>query len=370
MININKILTSKRSLVIKNIIIIPILLLLTLDSIGNSETVHKFLGIQSYQLVTPTILLFLFVRWKYGVFLNSKFNALLKIFSLTGLIVATVLTIYDNLTHTNAAFALTRLNQANLLLLTVTIGIIFLINKSNHWWHKNQKRVLFLTPFIFYYLAAITRLFPFDIFLQLVKEDHFVENSQFWILIIGSLTSFFIAIHFERRKKRIISIFFAICGLAFFFIAGDEIAWGQRVLGIEISETIKQENHQQELTIHNLYTFEWLVIYGYLILSACGVFSRFLCEKISLLKKFLIFTPSYLLFGYFLFPFIYFFMQLIVNTGIWHEWSEVAELFLYSGIVIWIIILGFNLLKNYKKIVGTKLHKNTCSFLCQNFKST
>lgn len=38
----------------------------------------------------------------------------------------------------------------------------------------------------------------------------------------------------------------------FFFVAGEEISWGQRLIGIESSDYFKENNSQEELNLHNL----------------------------------------------------------------------------------------------------------------------
>lgn len=353
--NNKKIFSSIQAHFINFLIALPLFLLLALDSFGNSETVFKLIGVQSYQLVIPSLLLFLFVRWKRESFIHRKVNSLFRFTLIIGLITTTLLTVYDALTPANAAFALTRLHQDHLWLLTITAGIIFVLNKTNAWWHEYWKQALFLTPFIFYYIAVITRLFPFDVFLQLVKEDHFIEYSQFWVLGFGSVSSFFIAHKLKKKSELLFMALFVFFGLGFFFVAGDEISWGQRILAIEVNESVKQINRQDELTIHNLYAVEWLVIYGYVVLSTFGVFSRFICEKISFLNRYLVFTPKYQLLGYFLFPFIFYFMQLKVEGGIWQPWSEVAELYFYSGLVLWIFMFGQSLLIIPSKLTWRKL---------------
>jgi hypothetical protein len=50
------------------------------------------------------------------------------------------------------------------------------------------------------------------------------------------------------RLKRAIVLLLA---LAFLFAAGEEISWGQRILGIETPAQIKEVNRQDELNVHN-----------------------------------------------------------------------------------------------------------------------
>jgi hypothetical protein len=45
----------------------------------------------------------------------------------------------------------------------------------------------------------------------------------------------------------------------FFFGAGEEISWGQRIFNIETPEALEQVNEQQELNVHNLALFNSLI---------------------------------------------------------------------------------------------------------------
>lgn len=321
-------------------VVLPSILLLSLDSFGNPELVAKLIGIHSYQIVIPAIIAILVYRLKKGKFVGKSLSRFLRIgFYLTA-IIGSLLTFYDAVTPTNAAFALTRLHQDRIWLLTIFLGLVLLVNQTTDWWKKYWPNVLFAVPFVGFYTAFVTSLFPFDVFLQLVKEDRFIEYSQFWVLLFGSLGSLWTSLRLRKAQQKAWSLFFGICALAFFLVAGDEIAWGQRLLGIEVSEAVKHVNRQDELTVHNLYAVEWLVIYGYFSISLFGVFGHLVCSKFALLNSFVSYMPGKLLTGYFLLPLIFYAAQLKVTGGIWHAWAEVAELYFYSGLVLWILLLG------------------------------
>lgn len=43
-------------------------------------------------------------------------------------------------------------------------------------------------------------------------------------------------------------------GLAYIWAGGEEISWGQRIIGFESPEYFRENNDQQEFTFHNLVT--------------------------------------------------------------------------------------------------------------------
>ena len=83
-------------------------------------------------------------------------------------------------------------------------------------------------------------------------EDGLVEWTTTLLLFGSSLFLLRAAISLRRFKTKL----WVICtlGLAglFFFGAGEEISWGQRIFGIESSEFFEQNNAQKETNLHNL----------------------------------------------------------------------------------------------------------------------
>ena len=84
----------------------------------------------------------------------------------------------------------------------------------------------------------------------LCREDGIVESwTAFAYLLAGGL--FFLATTTSRRPRLV------LWGLAalMVFIAGEEISWGQRIVGLETPEQVAAHNVQQELNVHNLSHF-------------------------------------------------------------------------------------------------------------------
>ncbi len=50
-------------------------------------------------------------------------------------------------------------------------------------------------------------------------------------------------------RERIVPVLFAV---GFFMLFGEEISWGQRLLGFETPEAFKEINVQDEFNLHNL----------------------------------------------------------------------------------------------------------------------
>ena len=99
-------------------------------------------------------------------------------------------------------------------------------------------------------------------------EDGIVEWASFWLHMLASIT--FVWIAWESRLTSL--NFLAIVGAVFTFgVAGEEISWGQRVLGFTPPEAVLSRNLQGELTIHNLeirgvYLAKYLQAFGPMVL--------------------------------------------------------------------------------------------------------
>ncbi len=122
------------------------------------------------------------------------------------------------------------------------------------WWRKLSLVEKLVLVVVLIVLAAGLYLYYTDIpaFEDFVKEDHLVE----WLTVIGLLLASIVSFYrffslFRIRKPWFLLVNF-ILGVLLFVAAGEEISWGQRILGIESSEYFKQNNLQGETNLHNL----------------------------------------------------------------------------------------------------------------------
>ncbi|MGZ8509761.1 MAG: hypothetical protein ACXWWA_05265 [Chitinophagaceae bacterium] len=103
-------------------------------------------------------------------------------------------------------------------------------------------------------LAAGFILFYADklLFDQYVQEDGIAEWLTVAGLLSGSIACFsrFKKLFFKRSRLFLLVTF--CLGLFLFFSSGEEISWGQRILGIKSPEYFEKNNAQQETNLHNL----------------------------------------------------------------------------------------------------------------------
>jgi hypothetical protein len=83
-------------------------------------------------------------------------------------------------------------------------------------------------------------------------EDGLFEYGTAVFLFISSLVLGSHALSLLRRGAIVKTICTVLFALLFFFAAGEEISWGQRIFGWETTEFFAENNYQNETNLHNL----------------------------------------------------------------------------------------------------------------------
>lgn len=317
--------------------------LILLDTFGYPEKTNKYLGFGSEVTIMPVLLLVFVASYALGVKLHPWVQSLFRIG------VGVLLPLIGGITYywinmlPNSVYTQFRLHPMGLVLLCITMAGSVLLTQSKEWWKRHWVPVVVGLPIFGWLLIYYMSFWPMNILREVVKEDNIIEWLQFWVAFVGSILSLIKAKKSYLKKQWIYFAFYGLAGIAFLAAAGDEIAWGQRLLGIEASEDVLNANRQGEYTVHNLYAVEWIVQYLYAIICGLGIVSRWgmkqLAKVIPLLKHVVPFTAHYALVPLFSLAFIYFIQQVRIMWGIWHVWSEPAELLFYSGIVLWVLLV-------------------------------
>ena len=83
-------------------------------------------------------------------------------------------------------------------------------------------------------------------------EDGPLETMTVFFLLTGSFTCIYRVFKLKSEKKTLFLMCTCILAALFFFGAGEEISWGQRIFDIQSNEFFKKHNTQGETTLHNL----------------------------------------------------------------------------------------------------------------------
>lgn len=112
--------------------------------------------------------------------------------------------------------------------------------------HRQAAWLVFGLIVCVYAVAALR--FPM-VYVWATYEDLFGEWIQFWALVVTLV----FAVRLSRRQWRY-RWFFGVLALGSFYVAMEEISWGQRLLGYGSPEFFRTTNLQGETNFHNILT--------------------------------------------------------------------------------------------------------------------
>lgn len=110
-------------------------------------------------------------------------------------------------------------------------------------------RWLVLVPLAFLAGYAVLRVAVPGAVPRLIKEDGSLEYLQVLLYAIAGCIALLVAV---RSHSSWVRWAFVVFGLACAFVALEEVSWGERLLGFDPPESIRDLNTQGEMNVHNL----------------------------------------------------------------------------------------------------------------------
>jgi hypothetical protein len=111
-------------------------------------------------------------------------------------------------------------------------------------------------------VISLTFLLPEGI-VEITSEDGLVENAQALFYFGAALMQLYLSC-FLLRKDRILRFYHILLFGLFFFVAMEEISWGQRIFSWKSPSFFWEHNFQREINIHNIwygtYSFSNIVL--------------------------------------------------------------------------------------------------------------
>ena len=138
-----------------------------------------------------------------------------------------------------------------------------------------------LASFIF--LAVAEKVMSKEQALAIAFEDGFVENGSAVLFLLAAIVAGIVAFIGDRTAIQKATMLVFAFGL--FFIAGEEISWGQRIFGVETMDSLKEIDVQGENNLHNAFGYlaDHLFIAGVFVL---GVVIPFLYRRYQAFRGF------------------------------------------------------------------------------------
>lgn len=109
--------------------------------------------------------------------------------------------------------------------------------------------VLYIFSFAHILIAIALSFLNPDLYYTYTEEDGYIEYSTAAFLLATSLLCFYRA---PSMDKKIQKVFFYAVASVFFLGFGEEISWGQRIVGFATPENLREINFQDEFTFHNI----------------------------------------------------------------------------------------------------------------------
>ena len=117
---------------------------------------------------------------------------------------------------------------------------------------KLTNKVFYINCLAYFVLLLMFLKFN-DWYHWLDGEDGPIENIGALFLFIASVYLFLLSKHRFKNNSTLIEWgVVGLAALAFFWAAGEEISWGQRLFGLATPEWLAQINGQKETNLHNI----------------------------------------------------------------------------------------------------------------------
>ena len=190
-------------------------------------------------------------------------------------------------------------------------------------------------------LAVVAKV-PFrPIFRVVTAEDSLLEWPQFFLVLAASLIFGANGVRLLRGGQRLAGLIYLLLALGCFFVAGEEISWGQRVFGWGTPDSLDAINHQGETNVHNIRLVQRLFGFVVLLGSAYGVAAPLLRRRLWSEREqpsfAWLYVPPLCLIPAFLMPFAYRMAHTFIYSGtnfVVVKYGEAPELCLYFGMAV------------------------------------
>lgn len=204
---------------------------------------------------------------------------------------------------------------------------------------------LLIVPVVFAGLVAITAVHR-PLYVALVDEDAIIEWTQVAILVGIVLAALMVARLLLRSGSRAVALVYLVGVAGTVFIIGEEISWGQRILGWATPEQLAQLNQQGETNIHNignvLRVFNLAMMVIAFAAAAAPAVWRARVGSRNRVGSEILFVPPLFLASSFLIAFAYRLIRFtLIPEGrfVVTHYQEVTELIFYGAVLAFLVLV-------------------------------
>lgn len=195
-------------------------------------------------------------------------------------------------------------------------------------------------------VVALTRAYK-PLFELLTNEDALLEWTQFALFLGSAIAALAVGIRLWRSGARLPAALYLLFGVGLIFVAGEEIAWGQRLFDFGTPEGLRAINRQNEVTIHNIQAeggFDVLALFnaGMMLLGGYAAVAPWTPPGRRARGRGRLFVPPLMLTTWFAIIFVY----RAIRFTVWPEpphpvvvYGEWAEFTLAFGLAAFLVLL-------------------------------
>lgn len=181
------------------------------------------------------------------------------------------------------------------------------------------------------------------LFAFLTEEDRLLEWAQFFGFAASAGLAAVLAARLWGADRRGLAALYGLAAVALLFIAGEEISWGQRILGWGTPADLEELNKQGETNIHNIERVLTLFNLGML---AVGFYGSVIATWLRLGRKpdlgsWDLYVPPLFLTSWFFVLFVYRglrFTLLSASRYTFTKAGEYAEFSLAFALTVWLAL--------------------------------
>ncbi|MEX0896131.1 MAG: hypothetical protein WDZ94_04335 [Patescibacteria group bacterium] len=314
--------------------------LLALDSLLYPGVVLNQLGFDSKWIALIVPMLFLVLRLGTRRVQSSLWSVHNRWLVPSVSLLALILVAQELYYQANYVFTSYGISYSYFVVLALTALVVAFLTFSKNFYLSHWKKIILLLPILLMGIAMVVYLQNQVLFMWLIDEDSVVEWLQFLLLIVVSGCSVGLARYFWSRETTL-SILFILAAVGSFFIAGEEISWGQRLLDIATPDSWIEINIQNETNIHNIGPIFGYVYRGYILVGLIGatawmakrLFIKAMSARFRKIATVLI--PEWYYMIYFAVAFVHNYDRIYISQPVGDViWEEPMELLLILGIAI------------------------------------
>lgn len=212
---------------------------------------------------------------------------------------------------------------------------------------------LALLPFLLVGVTGIAAIDGKESYKLIIREQGIAETLQVlaWLGTAGFAVA--IGLRSHRDGVPVLGWLYGIVALFSIFVVGEEISWGQRIVGWSTPEALESLNRQGETNVHNVTAIEDLFRWGKILVGAYGFGLPLLARSLDPVDRRVedfagptrhgsihdLLIPPQFLAPFFLFPLVWGLYRMFAPRPPAYEWAisefgEVVELQLALGVVL------------------------------------